>query len=144
MCDIATLFNTNPNADLCCFDSIECANYLCGAQDSTVDQSTTSGTNGTVTCYLDQMVATENYDKAPDGVCTGNMLCALKALSTEPSVTVDQALLPTSVTTSPSSSASASTAGSTSAGIQRLDAGFVGTWGLVVLGLSIFGKKLIM
>ncbi|WWC67192.1 uncharacterized protein I206_101099 [Kwoniella pini CBS 10737] len=137
MCDIATLFNTNPNSDLCCFDSIECANYLCGIQASTVNEN-----NNSTTCYLDQAIATENYDKAPNGICNGNMLCALKALSIEPSVTVDQALLPTSVTTSPSASISSSS--TTSGAFPKLDGNLLGIWGLAVLGLSVFGKKLII
>ncbi|WWC97441.1 hypothetical protein V866_004321 [Kwoniella sp. B9012] len=140
MCDIATLFNTQTNADLCCFEQVECANYLCGEQGVTVENG-----NGTNYCYLDQGRASEKYDEAPSGVCGGNMACALRALSTEPSVIVNQELLPTSYSSaSPSASASSTTSSLSSSAAPVLNQGVMGIWVVAVLSLAVFGKKLHM
>ncbi|WVW81391.1 hypothetical protein I302_103383 [Kwoniella bestiolae CBS 10118] len=137
MCDIATLFNTRTNADLCCFEQIECANYLCGEQSVTVENG-----NGTNYCYLDQARASENYDKAPSGVCGGNMACALRALSAEPSVSINQELLPTSYSLAEASTTSASTSSQSSGAVPVLNQGMMGLWAVAVLSFAVFGRKL--
>ncbi|WWC85445.1 uncharacterized protein L201_000308 [Kwoniella dendrophila CBS 6074] len=145
MCDIATLVNTNTQLDLCCFEQESCAKYLCDSQNQEISNNSTSSGIQTYQCYLDQMAASENYDKASNGTCGGNMACALRALSTEPSVTVDQNLLPTSYSSTPSSetgSVSASSSSKSSGALPVMNQGMIGVWAITVLTLAVFGKKL--
>ncbi|WRT63348.1 uncharacterized protein IL334_000253 [Kwoniella shivajii] len=137
MCDIATLFNTNTTSDLCCFDSSDCATYLCGAQNSAIESG-----NGTTFCYLDQAIASDSFDNAPNGTC-GNMACALRALSSQPSVTVDLSTLPTSYSSAePSASSTASTSSMSSGANPVAGQGMTGLWLVAMVTLAMFGKKL--